>query len=251
MEVRKSVRFILPREDGKYSECDYHARHDAKESHRRPPLPSVPHRSNLRSAFLNYSSPSVATPKSSLDKGFVCQKHRKQKSSASKKESSSKKSSKGCHHDYEDIDVASSMSQSCHLHSSRAQSASPQLPRRLDRSQKALTLSSSSLIKERSPGSTKIQPLENLKTCSHINSEIIRQRTSIPTLNHYSDSHSVHAPDSKFIRNESGKHSQYYFLPPRDPMLTSFIDSEDVMKRKVKTYVYLISEQKQFTSKIV
>ena len=238
MEGRKSVRFLLPHETGPFRQRDHHSIVESRDICGRPLLPSVP--SHNSKGTSNGQLPPLHQHNDPRNKDHVCSKHRKPKTSKSSKGFGGRKlPSKTCHHDYEDIDVAQSMSTPlftpCHHQSMRAQSASPQLTRRTNVSRDIRKSSSSpcpttsvSDFKKASKNNFE-RPLEYNKTCSHLNTEIIRQRSCIPSTNHYSDSHGM----GQSVNQGVEKANNYYFLPPRDPMLTSFIDSEDVLKREV------------------
>ena len=255
MDVRKSVRFLLPAEGPRsFSSCE-HSR-DTPASVITPVIHHVDH-------HLPPRPPSSGNVKDRSTE-FVCSRHRKQNILASGKNASAKTTSsisrqnkkkftKNCHHDYEDVDnyvpAQPAQPSACPRHN-RSLSASPQLARRLVQSHPSEKTASSSkkLTKEihckhvnenpRPAPSLKWNHEANTISCAHLDTEIERQLSCAPTSNHYSESqsllHKTQLTKAPSVEKRRVNGSHYYFLPPIDPMLTSFIEANDVVKREVK-----------------
>ena len=238
MDRRKSVRFLLPMEEASHHTCG----HRGLNGDRKLISPDSQCQNHHLSHHLPPRPPSREKGGVEIPE-FVCSKHRKQKvlalSSGAKLSSKSKNKrlQKNGHRYYEEIDeVPSSPAEFVCRHNMRSQSASPQLSRRLVKSHP----SDHSSISSKSPSHCDENVKDVLKwdhqdpkPCVHLNSEIRRQRNGVPSLNHYSDSRSLHNPLTTSSERSGNKHNHYYFLPPRDPMLTSFIESDGVIKREV------------------
>ena len=229
MERRKSVRFLLPIEPPINHPCEFHR--EGKElnqacSDRHPTL--VPGR-----------PPRPPPAKSAVIKNetadYVCLKHRKQKSRPTVKPFARTKNKDLSGHVVDGERRDKPLVNVC-PHGARSQSASPQLSRRLVKSHPADDFTRRSALSYQTDDS-KIAALQwdarEKIPCVHLNSEIQRQRSGFPSSNHYSDARCLRDVKTTSSKKPSDQRSNYYFLPPRDPMLTSFIESDGVLKCEV------------------